>query len=461
MEMQAEYLVEAQAGIINVLGDGWLPLGQLSNEMVVTPEYKRRLIIKAWQGSLYSPIIRAGLDIHRLFIFGQGVTIQAEDENVQAIIDAFWDERTNQRAFTGTRAIMQAVEDAQIQGELFLQFHPVGNQTRVRVVPSLQITETVTRAGDKDEPLFYIRTWADEERSYSQAFPDMFYQPVGAQRLTEVNGFPIDWERPIYRVGMNEWGIPTFTSAMAWAREYERFLEHRATVYAAHAEIARVAKSKTRAVMAGALGNNGQSRVAGSTAVLSPDDSLEPLRTANSITPPSEGLQFLELVAAAFGFPIHTWGKEEPGGLGQDGRHKAFFLRIEAEREAWKQDLLAVFYFVIERAAVAGQLRGVRVVQRGDSAELEWGAVDPTIHIEFPPIQDEDAHQTLADIIAATTLNGQVPTGHISPRQFMSVAAASLGLEVDLELVPEFWPSTNEQTEAFMEALREAVAEQD
>jgi hypothetical protein len=195
--------------------------------------------------------------------------------------------------------------------------------------------------------------------------------------------------------------------------------------------------------------------------VLGLDEAIEPMKTRDATTPPSEGLQFLELVAGVFGFPVHVWGKEESGGLGHEGRHKAFFLNIESEREAWTQDILAVLEYVLEKAIMAGQLRGARVVQRGDAAIIDWGNIDPTINITFPPIQDKDAHQSLADIIAATTLNGQTPVGHISPRDFATAVSGIIDIDLDPELMPETWPTGGAEVDAFMEALREAVRSAD
>ena len=132
---------------------------------------------------------------------------------------------------------------------------------------------------------------------------------------------------------------------MNWAKEYERFLENRATLYAAYAIFATILKERVDRVKAArdTFNQSGKSPVKGAMATMTTDGSLETLNTRNATTPPSEGLQFLEMVIMTFGYPPHMFGKEESSGFGTEGRHKFFSLAIESERTSWEEVITAVF----------------------------------------------------------------------------------------------------------------------
>src|SRR5690606_865790 len=105
------------------------------------------------------------------------------------------------------------------------------------------------------------------------------------------------------------------------------------------------------------INNQGKSAVKGATATLPPEGSIEAVDTRAATTPPSEGVQFLEMVMMVFNFPPHMFGKEEPGGMGERGRHQFFKLRIESERTAWKEDYQDVLDYVLLQAVKNGRLR--------------------------------------------------------------------------------------------------------
>jgi hypothetical protein len=449
---------------------GWALMGTLIEDpRLIDRTQILEIIYRSRMASLLSPVIVAGLRVLELLTFGGGVTVKAADENIDEVVQAFWTERTNRNAVTGTKALMQRLKETHVDGSFYWWFHlpqERGGLVKVRALSALDILEVVTNPEDKDEPWYYIRTMTDGNGDMRDvAYPDINYVPMNRPARTE-KGVTIDWSKAVHATivnPVNGVGVPTTLPALAWAKEYERFLEHRATLYAAFATIALVAKAKASrlaSIRTGMTANAPESSVKGSFATLGMEDSLEPVRTNGATTSPSEGIQFLEMVVMSFGFPPHLWGKEESGGLGQDGRHKVFFLRIQAEQEQWADDIQDALEFVIYQAVKNKQLSGGRIVRRGNDEHVEWSeGVDPTITISFPELQSKDTSAAMTNLLKATTLDGKTPNGIITPRQFMQLVAPLIELEdLDLELIPEEWDDGSAAEEDFMTALKSVVA---
>jgi hypothetical protein len=348
-------------------------------------------------------------------------------------------------------------------------FHNTTNGVRVRIIDTLEIVKIVTNPDDNDEPWYYHRTWANGAgEMMERLYPDINYVPTN--KPSNINGITVDWTKAVHHSYTNkigEWGTPSFLAALPWAKSYEQFLENRATLYAAYATIALLVKAKARrltTIRSGFTGSGvaGESPVKGATAFVTPEDNIETINTKDSTTSPSEGLQFLEMVMSVFGFPPHLWGKEESGGLGQDGRHKVLFLRIKAEQEAWRDDILDAIEYVVYRAVKEKRLSGATIQRVGNDESLSWpDSVDSSIIVEFPELQAKDTTQAVNNLILAATLDNKKPHGLITPKQFMTIVAPLIGLEdLDLELVPEEWPSGGEEIQDFMGALSQVVQPQ-
>ena len=452
-----------------IIGEkGWALMGGLLTDPRLIDRLQiTEMIERTRMAALLSPVIIAGLDVLSLMTFGGGVTIQAADKSIDEVVQAFWKERTNRNAVTGNSSLMDLVREKHTDGNLFWWFHNTTNGVKVRVIDPMEIQKIATNPDDKDEPWFYHRVWSDTSGGMRQAiYPNINYVP--ASKPARINGIEVDWTKSVHhsytkRVGL--WGTPSFLAALPWARSYEQFLENRATLYAAYAAIGLLVKAKaTRlgSIRAGmsASGRAGESPVKGSMGFVTPDDNIEALNTKDATTSATEGLQFLEMAISVFGFPPHLWGKEESGGLGQDGRHKAFFLRIQAEQEAWKDDISDALEYVIFRAVKEGRLTGATVTRIGNDENIVWpSSVDPSISIEFPELQAKDTALSMSNLILATTLDNKKPTGIVSPKQFISLAAPLIGLEdLDIDLVPDEWPESGEEIQDFMGALSQVVS---
>lgn len=478
--LQAQ-VVEAASAQEVMGGTQWRPLGVPDDPTLLTVDVVHDVSRRARFAKLLSPIILAGVNVLELFTFAQGYNISVADERLNDYLQAFINDRRNQMELFGARAIMEAQGSLQTNGNLFLWFHPLKDSVQVRKVDSLEVMNIICNPQDKAEKWFYLR----QVGTQTVAYPDIFFNPVdgvsmGDQMtrkraegaLKDHNVSRVDWKRPIYHTRVNpvgKWGICSYLAALPWAKAYEQFLEHRLTLYSAYAIFALIIKQhakqlpKVRAELEKAGG--AQSPVKGSIATSSLEGSIESLKTKDATTPPSEGLQFLEMVMMTFGFPPHLFGKEEPGGLGEKGRNKAFILRITAEQEGWADDLTAISEYALLEGVKSGQLDQLGTIERrGNTEVVVWKeGVDATIMVAYPPIVEDDVSSRLNDIVSITTLDGKAPVGHIGPVQFAKLIQRYLRFDDDVvqDIADRFgdsWPADDGAFAEFLSRLREMSA---
>lgn len=463
----------------------WRPLGISEDPTTIDASVVRDVSRRARFAKLLSPIILAGVNVLELFTFAQGYNIRVADENLNDYLQAFISDRRNQMELFGSRAIMEAQGSLQTNGNLFLWFHPLKDSVQVRVIDSLEIVDIVCNPNDKTDCWFYLRSTTKG----TIAYPSIFFNPVDSQSngmTVTKNGQvtrqmaekllgksatvakDVRWETPIYHTKVNpvgKWGICSYLAALSWAKAYEQFLEHRLTLYSAYAIFAIIIKEqakrlpKVRAELNKVGG--GQSPVKGSIATTSLDGSLESLKTKDATTPPSEGVQFLEMVMMTFGFPPHLFGKEEPGGLGEKGRNKSFILRITAEQEGWADDLTAISEYDLLEGVRSGTLKEFGTIERrGNTEFVVWKeGVDSTITVTYPPLVEDDVSSRLKDIVSVTTLDGKAPAGHITPVQFMRLIQRFLRFDDDVvqaiaDRLGDSWPTDDGAFAEFMESLK-------
>lgn len=441
-----------------LLGDA----GQVLNNRL-TPFQVKQIALKARLGGLLSPVIVAGLRVIKLFVFGQGFTVSCDNEAAKKAIDSFFSNERNRAAVWGQRRIMEREAELHTDGNLFLRLFKQKNGTRISSVDMMEITQIVTDPADKDFVQYYVRSYLDSAgASKTVAYPSLTYSPTNQPTTvqTELGPVNIEWDSSMYHIAVNrtggQWGSCSFMAALSWAKEYERFLEHRATLYAAYAALALIVRTKAQRIAATktALGENGKSGVKGATAVGAEGDSIEALKTKDSTTPPNEGLQFLEMVIMTFGFLPHFWGKEEPGGMGEKGRNKPFYLGIQAEQTAWKEAIIAICKKVVANDVKSAA--GITVLNQGDEQEV---IIDQPINVNFPPVTDTDIEAAINAALKITTLDGKKPAGHIKPSEFLRLIEPLVELDnfeaiIDRMAANDEWP---DDAQEFIESLQEAM----
>src|SRR5690348_13860874 len=138
---------------------------------------------------LKNPLINRAVSLTAVYIWGQGVTIEAKDEDTDAIIQAFLDDPSNQVELTSHQARLLKEIDLEVLGNLFFVFFtdPKGS-IKIRSITVDEIGEIICNPEDAKEPWFYHRQWKKQTFDYDTGvrigmeenayYPDWRYMPA-------------------------------------------------------------------------------------------------------------------------------------------------------------------------------------------------------------------------------------------------------------------------------------------
>ena len=447
---------------------------------------------------LKNPLVQRGVNVKRFYVWGQGVSVQAADEEIGEVVRAFGDDEKNVVSFSGHSARMQNEVELQTDGNLFFAFfiNQTTGRVRVRTIPFAEITEIMCNPDDKREPWFYRRTWHERgldgsSRTRSAWYPDWRYNPTS--RLESLYGQPIRWETPIYHVrvgGFTNWqfGISEIYDTIDWARAYKEFLEDWASIVRAYRRFAfrlttpggrrgiAAAKKKLQTSYGNSTGTEEETNpapVVGSIFIGEEGTSLQPVRTSGATVSAEDGRRLLLMVAASMGLPETFFGDVSVGTLATaKSLDRPTELAMTDRRTLWSDVLSNIYRFVLAWAVKApqGPLRGLgrvdRMVEDGIIEEMvTWnGDIDPTVAITWPPLVQDDVSERVDAIVKAATLGGPELAGTIDLPTLARMLLVALGQEDVDEIIDRLFPdgaaeeSTPERSQAeasMIEALRE------
>jgi hypothetical protein len=431
---------------------------------------------------LKNPLVKRAVEVKRLYLWGQGISVKAEDESLQGVLTAFLEDHKNQAELTSHQARMAKEVERQTDGNLFFVFfvNSVTGRVRVRTIPLEEIDTIICNPDDAKDPWYYRRAWTQsrldvagggtEVRTMNAYYPDWRYTPT--VRPPMIGGVPVRWETPIYHVktgGFSNWqfGVPEVYAALDWARAYKEFLEDWASIVRAYRRFAfqlttpggknAIAAAKTKLSSTYGSGGTGAETnpapVVGSTFITS-EGNLTPVKTSGATVSAEDGRRLLLMVAAAVGLPETFFGDVSVGTLATaESLDRPTELLMRDLQTLWADIHQGIFDFVLLQAAKApqGPLRGLATVQRetdgGEIVEtIAWNAdINPHIDIDFPPIRSAGTDEQVSAIIKAATLDGKPLAGTLDLPTVTRMLLVALG-EDDVEevmaiLFPEGMPA--------------------
>lgn len=421
---------------------------------------------------LKNPVIGRGVSVQRLYVWAQGVSITARNEQINEVVQSFLDDERNRAELTSHQARGEKEEALQTDGNLFFCFF-VNQQTgrvRVRTIPPEEVAEIICNPEDRREPWFYKRSWSQAKLDGTQEtktayYPDWRYLP---KSRTSPQGWNVMWDKPVYHVAVNRmgrWGIPEVYAALDWALAYKSFLENLASVWQALARWAMkltvkgaksgiaAAKAKLSTTLTGNSGETNPPPLAGSTFIAGEGTDLQPFKTSGATMNADDGRRLFLMAAAVMGYPETFYGDASVGSLATSkSLDRPTELKV-TDRQMLHTDILrdilnyAVLWAV---AAPQGALRSLgRVVKEADGDQWVLRAVwnenvESDIDITFPPIVETDVPSQIGALVDATTLKGQAPAGTINLRTFTQRAATMLGIQNVDQLIASLKPFPDE-----------------
>lgn len=446
-ENMVEILTEGFAQAELMLEDtGWRRLTG-SSDMEFSRDGLQRAAEVSRVMAVADTLIKRGLALRHAYIWGQGVTVSAEDtgaegtQDVNTLVQALMDDDGNKRALFGAQARETLERALGTDGNVFIACftNPLTGYVQLRTIPFDEIQDVITNPEDASEPWFYKRIWSEEHTDLTTGQPTYatrieYYPAVGyyptAHRVQRIQGDPVHWHTPIYHVtvnGLSGWkfGIGDAYTALTWARLYRDFLLDWATLIKSLSQFAwRATGKKSKAQKArealqrrpNAQGPDGNPNNVGATFVADPDVSLEAIPKHGATIDSESGRPIATLIAAAMGVPVTTL-LADPGQTG--ARAVAETLNFPTRvmmgqrQSVWGEAYRAIFGHAIRAAVKAprGPLQGsfTRDPYTGREQMTLAGGSTGTINIDWPSLEDELPIDTLMNAIVKADTTRTVP----------------------------------------------------
>ncbi|PYG00172.1 hypothetical protein SAMN05216184_104111 [Georgenia satyanarayanai] len=473
---EVEVLRESLADLELAMDDaGWTKL-TAGMEQEFSREGLRSMARNARVFAIGNPLIKRGLAVRQAYVFGQGVEIsarangQGEDgqQDVNAVIQAWWGDPGNQAAVTGGQAQETLERGLGTDGNLFIACftNPRTGHVQLRTIPFDEVAEVITNPEDRSEPWFYRRQWTargvnEQGRVVSTIrtdfYPALDYWPARRPRFIEhgEQSHPVHWDAPVHHVKVNhldgwQFGIGDAYAALAWARAYRDFLADWATLVKSLSQFAWRATSKgsKSAKLRQALSRRpagttptGNDTNAGATFHGPEDVTLEAIPKTGATIDAESGRPLATMVAAALDIPVTTL-LSDPGQTGARAVAETLNLPTRLammQRQAlWTDTYRALAQYVIRQAVKApgGPLKGTVIRDPHAPREVvslagDANADDDTIEVVWPALDDTPLETIMKAIVDADG------TGKMPPVQTLKLMLSALGVRDIDELVDQ------------------------
>jgi len=443
---QVEYLKEAVSDLSRQLErdeQGWSPLGEDGDEF--TRDALARAASQSRTMAVAHPLVRRALKLRQAYVHGQGVSVTAATEDdggqdVNAVLQAFWDDEGNRAALTGAQAKDRLEQTLGTDGNTYIAAftNPLTGEVQARTIPFDEIREVITDPDDRTRPWFYKRMWAPvtvaaddvstvtAQQERTDYYPALDHFP--ARRPKFINGHEVHWNSPVYHVKVNDldgwaFGIGDVYSALSWARAYRDGLADWATLVKSLSQFAWRATSKGSKTqqLRQSLSRtpngppDGNPNSVGATAVTSPDVTLEAIPKSGATIDSESFRPIAAMVAAGLDIPV-TILLADPGTTGArataETLDEPMRLSMESRRAVWRQTYKAIAGYVIRQAVKApqGPLQGTVIRDKWSGREVLSLADDtsPMVTVDFPSLEKLPI-ATIMEAIVKADSTGKVP----------------------------------------------------
>lgn len=389
-------------------------------------------------------LIKRGLSLRHVYVWGSGVQVSARangkegGQDVNAIVQRFWDEPLNAAVLTGALAAEENERALGTDGNvLFALFTmPKTGAVRVRNVPFDEVDDVICNPEDNAERWYYRRCWtetsvdpgtgAHDTVHREVLYPDVHYRPTA--RPAKLDGVPVQWDAPVVHVRVNghkgwKFGVADAYAAIDWARGYTVFLEDFARLMKSLSRFAWKATapgskaSQVAAKIAAAPGADTLSRTAldvGATAVMGLNQDLTAIPKTGATIDSDSGRPLAAMVASGLDVPV-TMLLGDPGVTGArataETLDEPMRLAMEARRQIWTSVLTTILGYVIDQAVKApqGQLKGTISRDEYDREVVTLAEdTERTLDFDWPDLAKTDPF-LLVDAIVKADQTGKLP----------------------------------------------------
>lgn len=434
---------------------GWRLLGQQDDAL--SDRGRKGIARHARFMAMMDPMIKRALALRVGYVWGQGVNVSIdaqgdEGQDVNGVIEQFWDDKSNKRTFTDTQAQEDNERQLGTDGEVFaaLPTNPTTGRVQVRLLPPEEIDRIIHDPEDKDTHWYYLRNYSQTDpftgkvTQSHDAYPSLGYYPAVRPPRVKVGDtdFRVRWDAPVRLVQVNRHrgrGVGDAVPALPWAKLHKEFLEDWAQLAKALSRIAwKVttrgdrAQKAARAIAQPAnslqndLANN--PRGAGATIGLDPNSTLEAVPKTGAQIDANSSQPLQVMIAATLDVPI-TMLTGDPGTTGARAVAQTLDQPTEhamgLRRRVWTAAIIDICDYVIDQAVIApaGPLKG-SVKRDGDRMIVTLPETDSRdVRVDWPE-WDSLPVNVLMDAITKADSTDKVP-----PLLVFKMIAAAFNIE--------------------------------
>jgi len=459
-EQESNLLLTEQLTELTADELGWRRMGASVTRDLLTRAGLSQIAARAWLYYAAVPLIRRAVRLKTYYVWGQGVTITARDEKMQALVQSVLDDEGNQAVLFSNEAHAAREREVELEGNVFFTLFtsPTTGRVQVRRIPPNEITDIITSPDDVTERRYYRREWTQQVFNEINGvwlpdarvayYPDFRFQPAPISRASVIAAWPIQWDSPVLHVrtdslGESAWGFPEVYAALDWARAYKEFLEDWASIAKALSRFAWKSRTKAgkvaavrQAIDANRAGpGNGTRSAAGASLVSDGSVELEPIPKTGATIDAESGRPLAMMVGSALDLPYTLlMGDADLGNLATAKTlDRPTELAMENRRSLWESVIRDVLGYAVEAAVKAprGPLTG-SWRQDGTRQVVTLPAnVDATIDVDWPSILEHDLTQLVGAIAES------YETGTIPPEQVARLLLTALGVSDVDQLIDE------------------------
>jgi hypothetical protein len=433
---------------------------------------------------LKNPLIRRAVLTQANYVFGQGINLNSDNEQVDAVIQKFLDDPKNKVELTDHAQLMIKEQELQLFSNIFFVFFTdrKTGRVRVRTIPVDEVRQIITDPDDNKTPLYYKRVYVPQEFDprTGETRPGtekiIYYRDWKNTKQTIVFGKDQKTDASVYHVKVNaltdmKFGVSEVYSALDWSSAHKGFLEDWTTIVKAYARFAWRLTSKTRAGQAAAKQKLSTTLDSTSGKEDNPTPSagsilaeveggvkMDPIKTAGATTAADDGDKLIHMVSAATGIFYHYLvGDPSTGNLATaKAMEYPMQLQFKNRQGLWETVLKNILEFVTLQSVKApvGIMKGT--IERDEYGEeiikLE-GDEEMSMNISFPDILEKDLTERIDAIIKAATLDGKTPK-YIEKETLLRMLLETLGYTDVDEMIEEMWPDGLPEDEPEPEPLQ-------
>jgi len=270
--------------------------------------------------SIKDPLGKQSIRLWTDYTFGSGMTSHSEEEKTEEVRSAFWESKANQSVLSA-RGQRKSSDKLLIDGEVFFAIF-LGEESRIRMIDPLEITEIITDADDKENVMFYKRVWTDTQGiSHTGIYRSTTNMENKAAKDSTGASIQKTEDALVYHLTYNtitQRGNPLLLPALIWIKYYTKFMASRIAVMLALAKFAWKTKVKGGQATVDAIKakTDAQQINAASQIIENLGSNTTPIKTETGAQAAyQDGRQIKLMIAAAVGIPEQYFGDISIGNL--------------------------------------------------------------------------------------------------------------------------------------------------